>query len=400
MATLTLSYNDSYFPYAIIRRQSDNYVWNGATFAAWSDGSIGTYDLVMASVGGDLYSVDFPDDIDPGNYIVMYYEALSYGTPAITDLHFPLDDYFHWTGQALESESSVDISDYALTTLEGVKRHMRITTSGEDTLLTELINQVSLKIERICGCRFKARDYQRWLNTRGEVRLVLPDAPVQHVTRISYGSIQTMTARYSGSGIRANISVYVNPESAAAGGVRVVSYSTSGVRTANNFTFSDYPTTGLMTAAIDALSGWAASATRATTSFDLRPSGSTNALSVEAVLNGTVWDTDEYRADLPRGIVSFDRRAGGWGCQSAEFDFAHQDMLIEYRAGYETIPADVDLVARELVKESYFAGRQNSGVKATKLGPYSIEFNDNQEKMVRSRLAMYMDAGALVGGGA
>lgn len=73
--------------YAIVRNRSDGQVWNGSAFEAWSDGSIGTYDVPLTDHGGDYYSVTFPGGItlDGTLYDVGVYKQAG-GSPAITDI--------------------------------------------------------------------------------------------------------------------------------------------------------------------------------------------------------------------------------------------------------------------------------------------------------------------------
>jgi hypothetical protein len=85
---LQITYTGSVAPYAMIRRRSDRYVWNGSAFVAFVNGDIAGYDIPLTSGGGDYYSADFPTDIATGvDYDVVYYEyAAVAGTPTIADL--------------------------------------------------------------------------------------------------------------------------------------------------------------------------------------------------------------------------------------------------------------------------------------------------------------------------
>lgn len=71
--------------YAVIRRLSDGYVWNGSAFAAWSDGSLSSYAITLTAKGGDLFTADVPNGITRGTYEAFYYERAG-ASPATTDL--------------------------------------------------------------------------------------------------------------------------------------------------------------------------------------------------------------------------------------------------------------------------------------------------------------------------
>jgi hypothetical protein len=67
-----------------------------------------------------------------------------------------------------------------------------------------------------------------------------------------------------------------------------------------------------------------------------------------------------------------------------------QSLFIQYRSGFEEIPADVSLLCREMVKEAWYAGQQNTSLNSYSLGPYSVTFNQQQVDRVRSRLSAYV----------
>ena len=146
--------------YALIRRKSDAKVWDVAntTWATWADGSIGDYDVAFTSRDGDMYQATFPTDIDAGTVVRVHYYSQSGAAPAITDLLLAAKE-FSWNGTDLTSSSSVALQAGNLTTLDDVKRHLRITGSGDDTLLTDLINIVSDKIKRFTGRDFTSTQY-------------------------------------------------------------------------------------------------------------------------------------------------------------------------------------------------------------------------------------------------
>lgn len=387
--------------YATISRISDYYIWNGSAFEAWAAGNIATYGVALADKGNDTYAVAFPSAIVAGDYFIDYYEQAG-GTEAITDLRLT-GERVHWDGTALSDVSTVTLSAYALTTLAGVKRHMNISATTYDTKLTELINFVSAQIETICGRKFVARNYRHRHDGKCQERLVLRARPVQHITRITYGSANAMTLTYTGSSVRASASVYRNPESPDAGGVRLNTVNSSGVATSNNLTFADYPSVSLMVAAIGGISGWSATTLIDMPAADLQPSGGQNALNSTVTFTYPDQDADSYTVNQDSGIVQFDNLSSyPWPDEdrSRRFWKQHQGVLVEYRAGYETVPGDVELITREMVKEVFGLSTENTAVKSSSLGPYSVSFNDKQTEKVKTSLSAYMDFASLIGGAA
>jgi hypothetical protein len=405
---LSTSYTGSSTPYAILRRPSDGYVWDTTTsaFVIPVNGNIANYDITLTSLGLDLYAANVPGAVAAGSYAVDFYEYTSGTTPTISDFRLPSGFSFGWSGTIVSDPGSATLSDYALTTLDDAKRHMRITASTDDTLLVQLINSVSAEIERVCGTQFKARDRRLWLNLTNQRRLLLPNPPIQHVTRLAYGTANAISVTYSGSAITAQASVYRDPEDPDAGGIRLQTISTAGTATTTSLTFTLYPSLTAMKTAIDAVSGWSATVQVNRPSAELHVTGGESAKSRTVTFTYADQDyCDVYRLDNQLGHVEFATGSFGQGWWPADGYFGRrpmpsgfQEMFVQYRAGYETIPADVALVCREMVKEMWYAGKQNTGVKSSTLGPYSVTFNDAQEDRVRARLAKYMSGSAFVGG--
>jgi len=100
--TLSITYTGNNDIYAIVRRTSDSFVWNGSAFVTWVDGNIGTYDIPLIDRDGSFYSEDFPSTIVTGlEYRIIYYEQ-SGGSPAITDLLLSSEEGI-WNGEILST---------------------------------------------------------------------------------------------------------------------------------------------------------------------------------------------------------------------------------------------------------------------------------------------------------
>lgn len=114
---LSISYPSGLTVYAIIRRRSDNYVWNGAAFEAWSNANIATYDVALTDRSGDEYNADFPSAITSGTYGVNYY-VQSGGSPAITDalIGAEIPD-INWNGTAVTGSANVGANQCTVASL-------------------------------------------------------------------------------------------------------------------------------------------------------------------------------------------------------------------------------------------------------------------------------------------
>jgi hypothetical protein len=81
---MVLAFDSGNTVYGIIRRRTDQYVYNGTTFAVWNNSNITTYDVAMTDRGGDYYTSDFPVGIGAGTYDIVYYQQVGVD-PTITD---------------------------------------------------------------------------------------------------------------------------------------------------------------------------------------------------------------------------------------------------------------------------------------------------------------------------
>lgn len=383
--------------YGVVRKLSDlTKVWNGTAFETYVNGSVANYDVPLTDQGGDVYAADFPAGITAGDYLVVIYEQAG-GSPAITDLilrSYPL----HWNGSAASDASTVSLDAYALSDLASLKLHMRVTSSTDDTLMTTLLNAISAEIERVTGRQFKARDRRIWLNLNGQKRLVIPNPPIQSVYRIAYGTNNALSIQYTGAAIEARATVYRNPESPDAGGIRLVSYASTGARTSTDVPFATYASTSSLATQIATVSGWTASAAVNTPAANLHSTGGGDAKTAALQLTYPDQFRDDYSVNEQAGTIEFaDCRGGSYGWWpgdgrygSRRFAGGHQSLLVECRTGWEEIPADVSLLCREMVKEAWYSGKMNTAAQSGSLGPLSWAFTQQQEDRVRSRLDKYV----------
>lgn len=350
--------------YVIIRRISDYKVWStvAADWATWSDGSIADYDVALTDRGGDFYNGDFPTGIASGTRVLTMYYQRAGATPAITDsLLLTVDT--NWNGAALTSSSTITLSSTALTSLASVKRYMNISVSTYDTILTELINQVSARIERITGRKFAAANYNEWVNPAGEDWITVRNWPIIRVDRVRYSAESAIAATYSGADIEAAASVYYD-ENGGTGTAKLVSVSAAGTETSNTFSFATYPTLSTLVTAMDAISGWTVTraVTRDSMSVSLFPQAGMDALNTAADLYAVTEYDLIARVDHRRGMLQATR--------------GHGPRLITYRGGYETIPDDVSGVCNAMVQAAYQMGLVNPLLASESIPDYSYSLAD------------------------
>jgi hypothetical protein len=161
---LTVSYNGAGATlYAILRRVSDGYVWNGSAVVAWVNANIATYKIALADQGGDLYSVSVPADLPRGiDYDAIYYKQVG-GSPAITD-DILTREQFTWRGN-IDSEdlgdggeiiSQDDISDFLGTLNLAIESQQDPdATTTDDAHVQRAIVKAEARVKAVLGNNFK-----------------------------------------------------------------------------------------------------------------------------------------------------------------------------------------------------------------------------------------------------
>ena len=380
--------------YVIIRNPSDKKVWDVANtaWASWSDGSIGDYDIAMTDRSGDFYTANFPTAIQIGTRVVAIFYLRAGSAPATTDSVLDVAD-LTWDGAGVSSGSSVSLDSRALTSLASIKRHLGISVTTHDTVLTELINIVSDKIEKYCNRRFKASDYVERLDGDREQFFSVKNYPIVYVNRVASGSEDAMTVKYDGSGIRANAQVYYDEEGQN-GGVRLRSFSSAGAKTETNILFSSKASTNALVSQINSsVTDWSATELVNVPTAELRPLGGQEAKgrSVKLTYSDEQQD-DDYYVDYSAGTLKFsDWEDFGWPSGTSRMPRGRRNVVIDYRGGYETIPDDITGVVNEMVSEAFGKRNTNTALASESIGGYSYSLHgpDAANMNIINRLISY-----------
>jgi len=398
---LNLAYpGDASTIYAVLRRRSDSKVWNtaNAAFETWADGTITDYDIALTAKSGDLYVADMPSAVTANTRLNVFYYLQDGATAAIADLVISIRDLF-WTGQDATEGDTVSLASGALTSLASLKRYLRITSTTYDNLLTELINQMSDKIKRAIGHDLVATDYREWISGNSEGTMRLKHYPVISIDRLASGRADAITVQYSGTDIRATLSVYD-------AGVRLRSVAADGTVTTEAVDFATYPTASTVVTQINTVSDWAATLTTDVPSEDLNQLGGIDAKT--AAINLTYPDDDEIAFDVDHTTGLIERRAdisgyqyGSSGAYGDSLSYGASTMapagfvnvLAQYRAGYETLPDDVTLLANEMIATAFRRGARDMNLSNESIDNYSYGLaaaTDLDERMM-TVLAPYME---------
>ncbi len=168
---------------AIVRRDSDEAVWDGSSFVTWddSDFAAGDYDTVLTEQGTSGYFVgNFPSDIDTaGAYNLTYYTRTGVSGPYTHQYETTVG--LDWDGSSTVGTISglnwVSASDY--------KTLYQVTDSSLDAVLDLLIPLTSAALNTYLGRTIKATDLVKVYRGNGLPIMNLREWPINSLTTVT-----------------------------------------------------------------------------------------------------------------------------------------------------------------------------------------------------------------------
>jgi len=269
------------------------------------------------------------------------------------------------------------VGTYALTTLAGLKAHLGITVSTYDTILEQYIDHATAKIERWIGRQIKVRNYFEWYGGNDVRSVKVKQYPINNVVGVYTGLTAALViASTVSSDIRLTVSINTDPLGTVANGVlapgvTLTRTTSAGTTTTNTLTFATYPDTTSPVAAINAITGYSASVSTAMRCAQLHPRAGGDIKMATVVLTG-VNVSSEFVYDSYLGIVTIRQDAfPTMGQHNARFPSALQSTLIEYSAGYTTVPDDIHQACLVIAGTMYLSRKSDTSLQSESLGDYS-----------------------------
>lgn len=357
--------------YSIIRRESDNKVYNPITeaFETWDDADVADYAIEMTYQGGDVYAADHPDIATSTNYVYITYLQAG-ATPATTDLVL---NAFTGTWDTTTT-SETPVSAYALAGLSETKAELGVTTSEDDSVISQLINEASAIFEALTERKIAARDYIEFQRTRGHLVLT-HQYPLIWVKRIAWGTDNAIELKITDTDL-IQVQAYTTLNDA----LKLAYTDSDGDETVSSFSFSTYKSTDALVTAINAASiGVQAVLKTNVPSKYILPMAGLDVREESASIKVSYWDTINHYTMEDHGQI---------GLADSQYP---SHVLIEYRAGYETIPDDITKAVIEMVKYSYQQIGANPHVTSESLGDYSytISTESVSQQLVQSIVHRY-----------
>ena len=291
------------------------------------------------------------------------------------------------------------VGQYALTTLAGLKAHLGITVSTYDTILEQYIDHATAKIERWIGRQIKLRNYFEWYGGNDVRSVRVKQYPINNVVGVYTGLAAAMTISSTvSSDVRLTISINTDPLGTVANGVlapgvTLTRTTSAGTTTTDTLTFATYPTTTSLAAAINAITGYSATVTTAMRCAQLHPRAGGDIKMATVVLTG-VDVSSEFVYDSYLGIVTIRQDAfPTMASHNARFPSGLQSTLIEYSAGYTTVPDDLHQACLVIAATMYLSRKSDTSLQSESLGDYSYSMAsaDSSKAMMEDMLGSWKE---------
>lgn len=258
-----------------------------------------------------------------------------------------------------------------------------VTDNSEDDVINAILTPVDKWVKEYCQRDFESTSYTKELyDGKGEVYLFLKQYPIISVERLAVGTINGIKVHNASSDATRAV-VTVNSTG-------LVLTITGGANAGSDtLTFAANATLTLLVAAIIALGkNWTASVVTSSyaghTSSELLPRYGAYC----GITGGATWVYLEM-PDEP--LTDFEPRPNrGYIYYSGGFSEGHNNVILDYTAGYATLPTDLQLAVKILVKFIYQKrGDETFGVSQYSLGYVRAVFEKEMPSEARVILDRY-----------
>jgi len=291
------------------------------------------------------------------------------------------------------------VGTYALSTLAQLKSHLGITASTDNTILEGYIDHATAKIERWIGRQILVRNYSEWYGGNDVRSVKVKQYPINNVVGVYTGLTAALViASTVSSDIRLTVSINTEPlgtvaSGALAPGVTLTRTTSAGTTSISTLTFATYPDTTSLVAAINAITGYSATVTTAMRCAQLHPRAGGDIKMATVVLTG-VNVSSEFVYDSYLGIVTIRQDAFPTMAQhNARFPSGLQSTLIEYSAGYTTVPDDIHQACMVIAGTAYLSRKSDTSLQSESLGDYSYSMAsaDSSRAMMEDMLGSWKE---------
>jgi hypothetical protein len=263
------------------------------------------------------------------------------------------------------------VDTYALVTLAQLKNWLGITSTDDDVILEDAIDRATSIIETHCDRKLKSRVFYEFVMPQGERTVTVDNYPIVSIDTIAYGSAISMTIESDSASTDVLATVENNGTN-----IRLRKVASDGTSTTATLALSDYLTTSAIVNYINAsVSGWSATLTENAYSFSLYRFGGRGVIDAPCNFEYPRDNVSEYRVDYSTGLIHLiaDRFPGirSDDASANRFPSGFYPVFVQYTAGFETVPADLQQVCIEVAADLYRERKQDKTITSESLGDYS-----------------------------
>ena len=265
----------------------------------------------------------------------------------------------------------MQIDTNPLTTLAVLKTWLGITSSSDDIVLQWSIDRASRIVQSYCGRNFTETRYYEIKDGSSRDRLRLDNYPVSIVRFVGVGwnSVMTVSSTVNTDAI-ATVSVDADH-------LHLFRTESTGSETSTQVTFGSHDTTSELVAHTNTVAGFSASLLLNVPARYLRKLAGRSLIYGPAYLEAPTTSFDNYQIDLDAGVIYGDQLR------------LYRSILVDYTAGYATIPSDVENAVISVASRLYRNRTRDPGIQSESLGGYSYSLRstadlDAEEKSMLS----------------
>jgi hypothetical protein len=263
------------------------------------------------------------------------------------------------------------VDTYALVTLAQLKNWLGITSTDDDVLLEDAIDRATSIIETHCDRKLKSRVFYEFVMPQGERTVTVDNYPIVSIDTIAYGSAISMTIESDSASTDVLATVENNGTN-----IRLRKVASDGTSTTTTIALADYLTTSAIVSYINAsVSGWSATLTENAYSFSLYRFGGRGVIDAPCNFEYPRDNVSEYRVDYATGLIHLiaDRFPGlrSDDASANRFPSGFYPVFVQYTAGFETVPADLQQTCIEIAADLYRERKQDKTITSESLGDYS-----------------------------
>lgn len=249
----------------------------------------------------------------------------------------------------------------SLVTLVSLKAYLGVTSTTDDAILEQFIDRASSVVQSFCFRKFVAQRYYETYATTGQRRIGLRQRPITHIHMVAT-KWDNAIAVNSTDGTDAAVSVFVDEDH-----VHAFRVDSSGTEHTTNISFGSNDTTVEVAAAINAVTGFSATATLNFPARYLKKAAGRDLKNRTIHLEAWSGSPYDYQIDHQAGIL--------YGPQVT----SNRGLFIDYEAGYDTIPYDIQQATMQIASRMYHGRKRDPSMASESLGGYSYSTRGTAE---------------------